>query len=537
MQSTEEDRKTDMGNVKRVRFEDEADGKRSPIQDSTELSEIAPNRRSTLHVEVILHPACPIPTSTLRLEIEKFVYNVGTLSFMYEIGPLNLTGAPSLLQQTCKLISINEWESPLHLSQSNTTTQNSSSTLHHDSTILEERMHLHDVLIEKTPSIASWNISNILIHIFTLSEEEAELEDIDTGGNGDDSENLTACETLPLPHSSLHTLWDNIILPGNIKRNLLAYAQTALLFSEKQVSPHIITWNRVLLLHGPAGTGKTSLCRSLAHKLSIRLSNRFPSGGFLMEIHSHSLFSKWFSESGKLVHTLFQHIRQMIENEPDGLFCLLVDEVESLATSRIGSSSSGSSEPSDAIRAVNALLTSLDQLKRYQNVIILTTTNITGSVDVAFVDRADMKQYIGLPCLAARYQILKGCILELIRVGLILPPRQQKSNSDVHGDTQSSDTSLLLHASIHQEKKDEHFDDHAKTNKESSNLLYQAALLSDGFSGRCLRRIPFQTHAFHVNSSHPVNVEAFLEALCVAIQNEKSSVIHMVAVNKHMTQK
>lgn len=55
----------------------------------------------------------------------------------------------------------------------------------------------------------------------------------------------------------------------------------------------------------------------------------------------------------------------------------------------------GGSEPSDAIRAVNALLTQLDQLKRFPNVMILTTSNITEAIDLAFVDRADIKAYIG----------------------------------------------------------------------------------------------------------------------------------------------
>ena len=45
------------------------------------------------------------------------------------------------------------------------------------------------------------------------------------------------------------------------------------------------------------------------------------------------------------------------------------------------------SEPSDAIRVVNALLTQLDQVKRHPNVLILTTSNVTGAIDLAFVDR------------------------------------------------------------------------------------------------------------------------------------------------------
>ena len=60
-------------------------------------------------------------------------------------------------------------------------------------------------------------------------------------------------------------------------------------------------------------------------------------------------------------------------------------QVESLTAAR--KSAMSGSEPSDAIRVVNALLTQIDQIKRYPNVIILTTSNVTGAIDLAFVDR------------------------------------------------------------------------------------------------------------------------------------------------------
>jgi hypothetical protein len=39
----------------------------------------------------------------------------------------------------------------------------------------------------------------------------------------------------------------------------------------------------------------------------------------------------------------------------------------------------------------------LDALKAYPNVLVLTTSNITEAIDLAFVDRADIKAYIGPP--------------------------------------------------------------------------------------------------------------------------------------------
>ena len=86
--------------------------------------------------------------------------------------------------------------------------------------------------------------------------------------------------------------------------------------------------------------------------------------------------------------------------------------MESLTAAR---KSSSGTEPSDAIRVVNALLTQLDNIKNSPNVLILTTSNITGAIDLAFVDRADIKQYVGHPSQAAIYQILHSCISELSR--------------------------------------------------------------------------------------------------------------------------
>lgn len=109
---------------------------------------------------------------------------------------------------------------------------------------------------------------------------------------------------------------------------------------------------------------------------------------------------------------MFQRLQELIEDRA-ALVCVLIDEVESLTSAR--SSAFRGSEPSDAIRVVNALLTQLDQIRRHPNVLILTTSNISGAIDIAFIDRADIKQYIGMPSVSAIYKIYHTCLKELTR--------------------------------------------------------------------------------------------------------------------------
>ncbi len=118
-------------------------------------------------------------------------------------------------------------------------------------------------------------------------------------------------------------------------------------FSTRQRNYNVISWNRLILLYGPSGTGKTTLCRALAQQLSIRLGKRLPSCK-LVEIDAHSLFSKYFSESGKAVSKLFGTIESMLDEEENTFVCIFIDEIESLASTR--EHSMKSNEPQDTLR-------------------------------------------------------------------------------------------------------------------------------------------------------------------------------------------
>uniref|UniRef100_A0AAR2IR83 Pachytene checkpoint protein 2 homolog n=1 Tax=Pygocentrus nattereri TaxID=42514 RepID=A0AAR2IR83_PYGNA len=307
-------------------------------------------------------------------------------------------------------------------------------------------------------------MNNLCVHIFSLNDDGPSTLNLE------EEEELSAANHWLLPAAELHGIWESLIYEEAIKTHLLDYVSTAIFFSDKNVDSNLVTWNRVVLLYGPPGTGKTSLCKALAQKLSIRMSGRYSYGQFV-EINSHSLFSKWFSESGKLVTKMFQKIQELIDDK-EALVFVLIDEVESLTAAR--NASQAGTEPSDAIRVVNSVLTQLDQIKRYPNVVILTTSNVTEKIDLAFVDRADIKQYIGPPSASAIFSIYLSCLEELMKRQIIYPRQQLLNLEELHtmGYIESDVTALSLY-------------------------LQRIAKKSVGLSGRTLRKIPFLAHALY----------------------------------------
>ena len=100
----------------------------------------------------------------------------------------------------------------------------------------------------RSPSASFLPRSPFIVHTFELNREEISVEEIEPSSGGDDW--TAGCDSISLPHVSLDNLWENLIFDSNIKRQLLEYAQSAILFSDRKVSAHIVHWNRILLLHG-----------------------------------------------------------------------------------------------------------------------------------------------------------------------------------------------------------------------------------------------------------------------------------------------
>ncbi len=187
--------------------------------------------------------------------------------------------------------------------------------------------------------------------------------------------------------------------------------------------------------------------------------------------------------------------------------------------------------------------------RRYPNALVLATSNLCGAIDAAFIDRADIKQFIPHPSAAARYDILRrrppfphahtpatpdrtphrplgrGCIAELVRRQLIAPSEPLLSYAALLPLIPSPPPDFDVLASLQ-------VDDEQSAAPRHSMLLYLVVILTDGLSGRALRKLPFLAHALFAPSSTAATgtgLGEFIGALHAAARHELSARAEMAA--------
>ncbi|CCD25090.1 Pch2p NDAI_0E02730 [Naumovozyma dairenensis CBS 421] len=345
----------------------------------------------------------------------------------------------------------------------------------------DDKKPLHDeildILTKKEPNNKTYNKNQNRtygIHLFYYSPLEMEKrsafglsEDFDKIDLDDDEDTLRSIDqeisaiNIPfsnttfgktrisfLPSVNFDSLWESLYFKDDIKQRMFNYSTISLKVAKlsNQEAQHgyedeQLMTNKLLLIHGPPGTGKTTLCRALCQKLAIRNGSDLDNMDLvykciLVEISSSSIFSRWFGESAKNITTLFDDIEKLVrEAEKKDIFvCVLIDEVEAIASSRTDILSK--SESTDGVRVVNALLTHLDKLKYYNNFLLLATSNLLDNIDSAFLDRADGIFHIGNPVEEAITKILWTSIGELISAGIIIGYKSYRYilNSEIYKD-------------------------------------------------------------------------------------------------------
>lgn len=196
--------------------------------------------------------------------------------------------------------------------------------------------------------------------------------------------NLLLSQRATIPSSPVPSELDGVFLEAEVKRQILGIASAALVdasrYRQFRVEPP-----RGLLLHGPPGTGKTTIAAAIARLVG---DAKFFSVTVQQVLHSQ------VGASEKSVERI---VAAALERQPCVLF---FDEIDSLfGTPRADTASSAVLR-----RARRVFLSLVDALPRESRVLLLAATNRVDCLDESLLraGRFDRALYIGIPSIETR---------------------------------------------------------------------------------------------------------------------------------------
>lgn len=149
-----------------------------------------------------------------------------------------------------------------------------------------------------------------------------------------------------------------------------------------------------ILLHGPAGTGKTMLAQAVAHAAGVSF----------IAVDGPEFFSQWLGESEEAIRHTFQLARQLA---PAIIF---IDQLDAVAPVRGDGDSTKTAE-----RVVNQLLAEMDGIQGSAQVMVMAATNRPDLIDPALLrpGRFGVRLLVPLPDAAERLEILRSLLRHL----------------------------------------------------------------------------------------------------------------------------
>ncbi|MED6160888.1 hypothetical protein PIB30_055490 [Stylosanthes scabra] len=182
------------------------------------------------------------------------------------------------------------------------------------------------------------------------------------------------------------SIYDNISKLGGLSKEYTVLKDIISSSVKDVLSSFGLRTTRGVLLHGPPGTGKTSLAQLCARDVGVKL----------FQINGPEIVTQYFGESEQALHDVFD---SAIQAAPAVVF---IDELDAIAPAR----KDGSEELSQ--RMVATLLNLMDGISRTEGLLVIAATNRPDHIEPALrrPGRFDKEIEIGVPSPKQRLDIL-----------------------------------------------------------------------------------------------------------------------------------